>query len=130
MRETIIKLYQEGKSYREIESETGTNRGTIAYYLNPTIPKSRVVKRKQKRLQLKQRCILTKGGKCQACGFSKFSSALEFHHLDPSVKNDCISQLISRNQSYTTIKPELNKCILICANCHRGYHSGELTLTL
>lgn len=47
-------------------------------------------------------------------------SAMEFHHINPLEKDFSISSNI--NMSYEKIKKELDKCILLCANCHREIH--------
>lgn len=69
--------------------------------------------------KIKQQCIEYKGGCCSRCGYNKCSTALEFHHLDPSQKEFGIT---SRNVKWETLKVELDKCILVCANCHREIH--------
>lgn len=65
-----------------------------------------------------------KDGKCQKCGYNKCPDALEFHHLNPDKKDFSLSD---RNLSldWENIKKELDKCILICANCHRELHAQE-----
>lgn len=76
--------------------------------------------RAKNRLQnLKQKAVDYKGGKCCLCGYSKSIAALDFHHLSPQHKDFKIS---GRSVSFDTIIPELNKCILVCANCHREIH--------
>ena len=80
-------------------------------------------KQKERALSRKLELIRLKGGKCEICGYDKNIAALEFHHLDPSVKS---FQLDSRHLSNTTrdkIIEELDKCILVCANCHRELHN-------
>lgn len=62
-----------------------------------------------------------KGGKCEICGYNKCIEALEFHHINPKEKDFSIS---GGTKSFNTLKPELDKCILVCANCHREIHSG------
>lgn len=64
-----------------------------------------------------------KGGKCQYCGYNKCLEALDFHHLDPRKKDFNMSD---RNLTcdWDKIKKELDKCILVCANCHREIHAG------
>lgn len=62
-----------------------------------------------------------KGGSCQKCGYDKCNGALEFHHLDPSEKDFGISAK-GDIKSWERIRVELDKCILICANCHRELH--------
>ncbi|HLO47633.1 MAG TPA: hypothetical protein VK211_04325 [Kamptonema sp.] len=59
------------------------------------------------------------------CGYSKSIAALDFHHLSPKYKDFKIS---GRSVSFDTIVPELNKCILVCANCHREIHAGLINL--
>ena len=70
---------------------------------------------------IKKRLIEYKGGECQICGYNKCQDALEFHHLDPSKKDYNIS---GGTKSFNTLKSEVDKCILVCANCHREIHSG------
>lgn len=72
------------------------------------------------RMNRKIECILYKGGKCIKCGYDKCLSALEFHHLDPNEKDFGISN--SDRTSFEILKPELDKCVLLCSNCHRETH--------
>lgn len=77
--------------------------------------------------EFKKNCINYKGGQCSTCGYKKCISALEFHHLDPNSKDFTISHL--RAYSFNErVKCELDKCILVCANCHREIHSGLLVV--
>lgn len=73
------------------------------------------------RTALKQQSVDYKGGKCNICGYSRCIKALEFHHLDPSEKDFSLSVV---SKSFESIKPELDKCVLLCANCHREVHAG------
>jgi len=61
-----------------------------------------------------------KGGKCEHCGYDKCPAAFDFHHLDPSKKDFNLSTL--RNYKLENIKSELDKCLLLCSNCHRELH--------
>ena len=71
---------------------------------------------------LKQKAIDYKGGKCQCCGYDKYQGALEFHHIDPTEKDFSIGN--AKLTSFNKIKTELDKCILVCSNCHREIHGG------
>lgn len=71
----------------------------------------------------KQECINYKGGKCILCEYNKCNSALEFHHTNPQEKDFHISDS-GAHKLTNKIKLELDKCILVCANCHREIHSG------
>ncbi len=82
--------------------------------------KSSVAKRRTK---TRQKAVDAKGGKCQICGYCKFIGSLEFHHTDPSRKDFSISADGS-TRSWERIRNEIEKCVLICANCHREIHAG------
>lgn len=75
------------------------------------------------RRKLKLRCIAYKGGACQKCGYSKCPAALQFHHLDPKKKDFGLGG--GRTKSWEKVKPELDKTIMVCANCHHEIHYGE-----
>ncbi len=68
----------------------------------------------------KLKAIEYKGGCCQNCGYSKYYGALEFHHVDPKEKELNWTKL--RLTSWANIQKELDKCVLLCANCHREVH--------
>jgi hypothetical protein len=79
------------------------------------------------RKKIKQLAVDYKGGCCSLCGYAKFLGALEFHHLDPAEKDFGISSK-GTTASWEKIKIELNKCICLCANCHREVHAGIVSL--
>lgn len=62
---------------------------------------------------------------CQDCGYSTIPDILEFHHLDPAIKEFDLGR-VSKTSSIDTfienIVPELDKCILLCPNCHKTRH--------
>ncbi len=70
---------------------------------------------------IKQECVSYMGGKCSKCGYKKCNAALDFHHLDPSTKEFNLAQ--QRSYSLRVLKPELDKCILLCKNCHAEKHN-------
>ena len=80
----------------------------------------------KKQKELKQRCVDMKGGKCVFCGYNKYVGSMDFHHTDPNEKEYSISDL--RTYSFDKIKSELDKCILVCRNCHGELHGGIITL--
>lgn len=73
--------------------------------------------------KIKQDAINYKGGVCQECGYHRCNGALEFHHLDPSKKDFSISKLKGYKFN-EKIKIELDKCVMLCSNCHREAHAG------
>jgi hypothetical protein len=60
---------------------------------------------------------------CSRCGFADYR-ALDFHHLNPLEKDFAVADLISRGASLNKIKKEIEKCVILCANCHRIEHWG------
>jgi hypothetical protein len=79
-----------------------------------------------KQKEMKVNCVNLKGGKCQICGYAKYVGSMDFHHLDPSKKEYSIGDL--RAYSMKKIKKELDKCILVCRNCHGEIHAGLIEL--
>lgn len=77
---------------------------------------------KRRRAKVKTQAIEYKGGCCEKCGYSKCIQALEFHHVDPAEKDFSVSSN-THNKSWEAVKAELDKCILVCANCHREIHA-------
>ena len=71
----------------------------------------------------KNNYVQLKGGCCQSCGFNKYNGALEFHHVDPSTKEETITKMMKRPSS-PEILVELAKCVLVCSNCHKMIHAG------
>lgn len=83
--------------------------------------KANVISVKKRRIKIKELAIEYKGGKCEKCGYNKCNDALEFHHVDSNEKNFGIGQK-GYTRSWEKVKEELEKCILVCANCHRELH--------
>lgn len=77
----------------------------------------------KRRRKIKTLAIEYKGGKCQICGYSKYQGALELHHLNKSEKSFGIGDN-GYTRSWEKVKAELDKCILLCANCHREVGGG------
>lgn len=87
---------------------------------------SYVKKVTKKRKQLKEKAVEYKGGSCILCGYNRCLAALDFHHLDPSQKDFKLSDMYSK--SWKSVLEELDKCVLVCANCHREIESGFIKL--
>lgn len=80
----------------------------------------------KRRRKVKELAVAYKGGKCEKCGYDKCVAAMDFHHLDPEKKEFNLSAK-GHCRKWEDIKQELDKCILICSNCHRELHSEETT---
>lgn len=78
----------------------------------------------ERRFKLKEKILDFFGGKCVKCGYNKSKRALHVHHLDPKIKDFNISG--SHSRSWNVIKVELEKCVMLCANCHAEEHDLQL----
>lgn len=72
----------------------------------------------------KLRLLEYKGGmKCQRCGYDKpIPDVYEFHHRDPAEKDPSWGKMITNNHRIESLLAEIDKCDLLCANCHRETH--------
>lgn len=75
---------------------------------------------KLRRDSVKLKAVLYKGDRCEDCLQQYPLCVYDFHHLDPSTKENDIGSLIQ--SSWEVVKQELDKCVLLCANCHRCRH--------
>ena len=130
-------------SVRKVSKSLNYSKSTIIKYCRDLIDlkknKLRKTTRKEKmvvyvnnfRRKRKKDLILYKGGACQNCGYNKSEWALEFHHINPDEKNFTIG---GKNYSLEIMKKEVDKCILVCSNCHKEIHEelnkSEVSLIL
>ena len=72
------------------------------------------------REEQKRKSVEYLGGKCEKCGYDNSLVALQFHH-----EEDKQFEISSRLGGITweNLKQELDKCILLCANCHIELHN-------
>lgn len=128
-------------SIRQIAQSTGKSYTTVKYWLKKhelttnhsqfakkynTEQERLTARRKQlvnsvtkRRKKLKEMSVEYLGGKCSKCGYNKCIAALEFHHLGG--KDFGIAQS-GHTRSWSKVKTELDKCVLLCSNCHREEH--------
>lgn len=77
---------------------------------------------RRRRRKIQDQILEYKGGGCQICRYDRCKRALSYHHLDPSQKDFTIGSAECR--SWDSIRAELDKCILVCNNCHMEIHEG------
>lgn len=82
--------------------------------------KAAVSKRRRK---IKELVVEYKGGKCAVCSYDKFIGALDLHHIDRKTKSFGIAAK-GYTRSWEAVKQEADKCVLLCANCHREAEAG------
>lgn len=59
--------------------------------------------------------------KCKKCGISDYR-VLDFHHHDPSEKEICVASAVTGRWAIDRIQREIDKCEVLCSNCHRIVH--------
>lgn len=102
---------------KKTRKETRTYKDRAKYLSNATT---------KRRRNIKLFAIEYKGGKCQICGYKRYVGALDLHHIKGK-KNFLIST-DAYLHSWVDIKRELDKCVLLCSNCHREIHGGLVKL--
>jgi len=107
------------------------------YTYNPTrCKKCFAAEMKEVRHGNKQRAIKIKGGACQVCSYDKCPNNLVFHHIDPSTKNEKLRMKKTQHvysvtgfvRTWGLIEKEIEKCVLLCRNCHGEVESGLISI--
>ncbi len=124
----INEQYDILKSINKVAKVLKLTKRTVRKYLYKIhIRKEDILIRKKKNIEhvnnarrkRKIELLEYKGGKCEVCGYSKSIYSLQFHHLDQEKKDFTIG---GRNYSWERMKREVDKCVLLCANCHCEVH--------
>ena len=120
----IRETYKEVKSTRKVAKLLNVSRDSVMNIVSQK-RKKQLVKgvvewRRRKKIEL----VEYKGGECEICGYKKCIDALEFHHRYPNEKDFTIS---GKSWSFERLKNEVDKCILLCSNCHKETHFEEKT---
>ena len=124
-KDEIIKLYGEYKNIKKVSKHLNVSYEAMKHFLTENnINLIRKFKSKSQhvidsRRNNKIKLIEYKGGCCEKCGYNKSVSVLQFHHLDQNEKDFTIG---GRSYSYERLKKEVDKCILVCSNCHIEIH--------
>lgn len=77
----------------------------------------------QRWIKIKKEAVVYKGDQCKDCLGQFHLSVYDFHHRDPSIKDNDWAHIRKRSRAKRQI--ELDKCDLLCANCHRLRHATE-----
>lgn len=122
------KVKESGKKYREAHKEQ------LNEYSRQHREQRLETYRKYNRAHAEDRIINSailieyKGGKCEICGLEyngKNGPVFDFHHLNPEEKDFNISTKIKAKTIPQKVYDEVDKCILVCSNCHRMLHSKK-----
>lgn len=109
------EYYQSNAAYREHIKTRQKNR----YWADPVARERSLGYRKKYNRERWLKCIPMAGGVCQKCQQPKFWVLMDFHHVHPELKGKqgCDAVLALDFD-------ELDKCALLCSECHRLYTSG------
>lgn len=123
----MIDYYDSHTIKETVEKYHISKSSIIKYAKNKNLMLSKIEKNKKnynrvknRRQKLKEMGVEYLGGKCVICGYNKSIWALDYHHRNPNEKDFNISSY--GNLAWEKIKKELDKCDLLCANCHREVH--------
>jgi DNA-binding CsgD family transcriptional regulator len=128
------RYYNECNSSVKVAEKFGFSKKTVLKYIKTSKRKKRSNKECKAsavkavinyRKRVKQKLVDYKGGKCQICGYNRCIKALEFHHCNPLEKDFTIS---GKTWKFETLKKEVDKCILVCSNCHKEIHDGLIKI--
>jgi len=125
LKDQIEALVGVGKSFAFIAKTLGISKSTVKYYLWPDQKKKAADRKRHRKHRIKRQAVDYKGGKCIFCTYNRCLAALEFHHIDPEKKD---FEITEGARSFEAIKAELDKTVLVCANCHRELEAGLLEL--
>ena len=125
--EVMQNYYDQGFSVKNTGKKFGWSKQCLLKYIrvrHPIISEEEKRKRKVRhvvswRQRTKKKLVEYKGGKCQLCGYNKCIRSLIFHHRDPNEKDFGIT---GKTISFDKLKIEVDKCDLLCANCHGEEH--------
>ena len=109
---------------KEYISESHTR--SMCYECNPFKGNTKEFTQRIRQLNYDKYLKDTKQESCSICGYDKHKSVLEFHHIDPNTKV-CNPASISHSK-YSKFKLEADKCIVVCANCHRLIHNNIIDI--
>lgn len=96
------------------DKSKGTRRSECKF-CHSSFMKQKYQEKQQAVEELKSQCA------CAKCGDSR-SYVLDYHHIDPSIKEANVARMLSNRSNIEAINQEIDKCIVLCANCHREFH--------
>lgn len=99
-------------------SKAAGTRRSECKYCHSAYMKAHYQQKKDTIQQLKSSC------KCAKCGETR-GYVLDYHHIDPNVKENSVARMTSNNYRLDAVMEEITKCVVLCSNCHREFHYLE-----
>ena len=96
------------------------------YYLNEERQENMRERQRERRYEKKE--FLSEKKSEEGCYFCDEDDpvCLEFHHRKDEEKTENLSRMATQDYSIKSLKEEIEKCEVICANCHRKIHAGKI----
>ena len=129
MKQQILALRAEGKTYKQITEELGCSKGLVAHYVGAGVAEKALVRQRDKRntyTKLVQK-IKTETP-CTDCGENYPYYVMEFDHLPEFEKKFNISML-GKVANLRELQAEIAKCEVVCSNCHKIRTRGRMLKT-
>lgn len=133
--DAILRLHDEGKSYRQIQSALGCSKGTIAYHVGAGQKDKTIQRQRDRRGEVKKYIqSIKQESVCTDCKENYPFWIMEFDHLGDKEFNICA--WYNSTGSLEKVRQEIEKCEVVCANCHRnrthsrGYKNGSNSLDI
>ena len=127
MKDKILELRKQGKTYDEIVQMLGCSKASVSYHCSEKVKQSYRNYRNKNRKKSIRDFKSAAGGKCYVCGYNRCLTSLVFHHKNPSTKVGSVGEMIYTHGK-KFVAEEVKKCVLLCANCHGEVHENLFKL--
>lgn len=121
---TIRELREKGYSYNQIVAATGASKGTVSYHLNPEVKSKTYARSVTSRSAIDSFIRHSKEtNPCMDCGNFYPYYVMQYDHRPEFDKSFGISRYRDHTNDIKVVKEEMEKCDLVCGNCHtiRGH---------
>lgn len=117
LKDEILRLHALGKSYSEIKEELKCSKGTISYYLGAGQKEKTLSRQRDRRSKTRKAIQDAKSNAvCADCKEDYPYWIMQFDHLNDKLFT--IAQATVEGRSLDTVLKEIEKCDIVCANCH------------
>lgn len=120
-----VNIPEFDRNKRKRRFVNGHNRRGLG--LNAPSPSPVAKMRKNAGRERKVLLIWKKGGQCEECSLKydgENGAIFQFHHKEPTTKKFTVGSNLT-NRTIAELQLEVDKCSLLCANCHSTHHVGE-----
>lgn len=124
MKTKVCKRCKEELDISKFYTNGRTPNGTQKYRSNCKPCEVIIARDRQQSNIIKALKVLDRTYSCEICKYDKNYAAIDFHHKNPADKDMNIRDL--KSHSVDRLVLELDKCMVLCSNCHRELHNPAL----